>query len=340
MKNEKGITIIPLLIIVTIILMAIGGVTYILISNSKEREKEVKSENLNDISIIEDDEETSEEPETSSKENLITNDFEINYRSKILNDIEYGSNLQMEDDSYKLLTFKASKYDLPLNLYDYREDILVRLTYSEDDYKVVECKVLNKSTNKIIKDLSEENIEKLFNIEYDKTIIEKEWTEEINLSEFKENEIYKYVATETTQFPKINNDIEKNCIIYIKESNGFSDNSYEKKLNMYDNIKGNTVSISYNEYKEDDFFTIMYKTAETEEILKLIEDDEIIHLSKFNSGDKLEYKFEDYIYNDTDTDITLKIEDKAFGVEMSDEITIPSEKIYGFSWQIESVTIK
>ena len=112
----------------------------------------------------------------------ITKDFELNSQSSSNNEIIYGCNIE-KDGELKSLSINATEFNLPSNLYDYKDDIRMRVTYSEEDYKVYDCKVINYKTGELIKDLSEENINKLFNIEYGKNITEKSWSDKIKLSE-------------------------------------------------------------------------------------------------------------------------------------------------------------
>lgn len=273
----------------------------------------------------------------NENKNKITNDFEISSYVSNNGNIQYGVYIE-ENNQYVLLSIKATDYNLPSNLYDYNDDIRLRITYLEVDNKVIDCKVINYKTDEIIKDLSEENINKLFNIEYGKNITEKNWVNVIKLSELKENEIYKYTATSTVQFPKIINDIGNNCIIYIKESD---DDTYNKEINMYKEVSTstNSISISFNEYNSGDAFNIMYTEIENDELLKIISKDEIIYLSNYNNGDELKYEFEKYIYNDTENDITINTKNVNFGVETSDSFIIRKGEIYSFDWMIDSATI-
>lgn len=271
----------------------------------------------------------------NENKNLITSDFELNSYSSINNEIEYGSDLKKDGETI-LLSIKAKDYNLPSNLYTYKDDILLRITYSQDDYKVYDCKVINNRTGEIIEDLSEENINKLFNIEYGKNITEKAWSSTIKLSELKENVIYKYTANSTTQFPKIENDIGKNCVVYIKEND---DKNYDKEINMYKNISGSGLSLSFNEYNSGDTFNIMYEILENNELLNSVPKDEIIYLSNYKDGDELKYEFEKYIYNDTEKNITIYTKDTAFEIESSNSVIIGKGEIYGFDWMIDSAII-
>lgn len=236
----------------------------------------------------------------------------------------------------------ANKFKLPSILKNYSENVQLEITYFIHSKEVLICSVINKSTGEKISDLSEENIKKLFDIEYGKTPINKPWCEEIKLSEITPNTIYKYTATSTVQIPKITNDTGKDCVVYTKETKegGWNDESYEKEVYLLNNIEGNAASFVYNEFIAGESLNIMYKEATTNELLSIIDSDEIIRLNGYKSGQSLQYGFEDYIYNDTANDITLITKDSAFGMEETKTIVIKAGKIYGFSWMIDSVTVK
>lgn len=271
----------------------------------------------------------------ANNDNLMTNDFELTSRSEVNGELLYGIYIKIGEE-YKTLVIKATDFNLPSNLYNYKDDIRMRITYSPEDYKVYACKVINYKTGEILENLSEENLNKLFNIEYGKDITDKEWVDKIKLSQLKENEFYKYTANDTLQFPEIENDLEKNCIIYIKQKD---DANYDREINMGKKISGNGVSMSFNEYNSGESFCIMYKTLENSELINLINKDEIIYLSKYKDGDKLEYQFEKYIYNDTEKDITINSKDEAFGIEDSKSTIIPKGEIWGYDWMIDFASI-
>ncbi len=274
----------------------------------------------------------------ADNENLITKDFELNSYSKVNDEVSYGVFIMKEGENTQTsLTVYASDYNLPSNLFKYKDDIRLRITYSPEDFKVYDCKIIDFMTNEILEDISEENIEKLYNIEYGVDITNKEWTDKIKLSELKQNQVYKFTANEKTNFPEIENDIGENCIIYLKEKD---EKSYEKKINMFKNISSDSLSFSFNEYNSGESFNFMYRKIENSELLKRVSEDDVILLSKFKDGDKLEYEFEKYIYNDTETDINIDIKNTAFGVEKTDSILIEKGKIYGFDWMIDSATIR
>ena len=72
----------------------------------------------------------------------ITKDLELNSYSSSNGEIIYGCNVDVESNDV-LLSINAADYDLPSNLYDYKDEIRLRITYSQEDYKVYDCKVIN-----------------------------------------------------------------------------------------------------------------------------------------------------------------------------------------------------
>jgi hypothetical protein len=308
-KRTKGIII--LILLIAILTASVGTAVILFNNNSKVYSKnETKGENINpDI-----------------PEEAITKDVTISITSTINNETSYGFYFKNSNDEFIGVTFLASDFDLPSNLDDYSSDIYLRVTYSEKDLTVYACKVINRKNGEIIKDLSENNLRKLFDIEYNKNIIEKDWTDKISLSQLTEKEIYKYMVTETSQMPEIINDTGENCLIYIKENkvSEFYKSEYEKEIKMYEEVSSSSVSLSFHQIENS--INIMYEKIDNDSLLKLILDDDLIKLSDYNNGDELSYSFEKYIYNNTEYDITLKINDSFFRCRLN--------KFYGIkSWK-------
>ena len=248
------------------------------------------------------------------------------------------NNLELEEDESEILIVSFTEIS---------SDTKVIWSSSDENVAIVENgEVIAKNVGNAVitvstedgkyKDTCNVSVIKKEDIEDGKNINEKKWVETIKLSELKENEIYKYTADSTTQFPKIENDIGKNCLIYIK---GRLEDEYKKEINMYNNISSTALHFSFDEYSSGESFSIMYKKISNDELLKLIKKDEIIYLSNYNNGDKLEYQFEKYIYNDTEKDITINTKDTTFGVETSNSVLIPKGEIYEFDWMIDSIDI-
>ena len=326
LRNSKGEINITVVIIIFIILtvLLVGTLIYMIATDKDAFKKEEKS-------IVK----TGQETSSYDKSKTVTDRFEISSYLNFMGKETYSCYIKEEDGSYSPLEIETSKFNLPSNLYDYNADIEFELVYSPDDYIVYECKVIDIATGKEITDLSEENIEKLYNIEYGKQITNKQWSDTIRLSELSENQIYQFIAPEDTEKPEIINDTELNCVVYIK-SNVLD--KYEKEIYMYNTID-NHFGFSFSEIKSGDSFTIMYKEVNNEQLLKMIETDDIIYLSKYIIDDEVPFTFEDYIYNDTDSNITLSIVENSFSEEVT-EITLESNQIYGFDSSVSSVTVK
>lgn len=250
------------------------------------------------------------------------------FSEKLKSTNEEGNKKEITDDVFyysEASTDNSFSYNLEINLDNWSK------VNSADSagYAVTFTPITSSSTNK-----NDENVTDP--IESGKSITERNWVDTIKLSELTQNEIYKYTANSTIQFPKIENDIGKNCLLYIK---GRLDNNYKSEIYMSKKISGSSLSISFDEYSSGESFKIMYKELSNEELLKLVNKEEIIYLSNYKDGDKLEYQFEKYIYNDTEKNITIDTQDTAFGAEKTNTTTIEKGAIYGFNWMIDSATI-
>lgn len=269
------------------------------------------------------------------KNDRITEEFEISGYSQFGSKVEYFVYIE-EDDEYKDITINAKDFDLPSNLNKVEDDILLKVTYSPKSLEVFDCSVINKSTGEEIEDVSEENIDKLFNIEYGKKIVKKEWKDTINLSELKENEIYKYTTKEYTEIPEVVNDLEKPCLLYTKS---FEDSSYDKTIIVGKKLSEND---DLNYANESDTFMIMYCEVDNEEALNLIEDDKIITLSDYKNEDEIDYTFEEYIYNDNKFPVNIVIEENIIDEDetKTTTYTVDAGEICGFNWMVNSAKIE
>jgi hypothetical protein len=119
-----------------------------------------------------------------------------------------------------------------------------------------------------------------------------------------ENVIYKYTILTSWRNYGFNiiNDTEKDIIVYLSNAIGkYKPIPYLK--NWYgryrDRVWSNTKKIS-----------LMYKEASSGDLFKIIDKEEITFLSKYNVWDQLERWYdENYIYNDTDNDLTISVTD-------------------------------
>lgn len=334
-----------LIFLIVIVLVFIIGITYIYVNkigvkentNTENNEKiETNQENKDNIQNTVNNEPIKENTTTNSSDK-VTENLEINSYTNFNGKATYGSFIE-ENGNYETLEINAAKYKLPNNLTKYVDSIMFRITYSKKKYTVYDVKVIDKLTGQIVKDLSANNLKKLYDISYGKKIVNKSWVDTVNLSTLKETEIYKYTATENvTSPPKIVNDIKTNCVVYIKDKD---DDKYERKINMYNKVPGVTTGFVYNEFEKGDTYNIIYKKVTDAELVKMIDKDDVIYLSKFVNSTELSYRFEDYIYNDTKNDIVLQLKDNEGSNEKNSIVTIKAGQLYEFNWMVDSVTIK
>lgn len=163
----------------------------------------------------------------STQKNPITDTFYINGYMSFNGDTTYLT----KNASEKKLNIEASKYNLPNIFTNYKNDVYFQITYSGDDDTIYKILVFNKETNTEITDFSEENLKKLLDIGYDKPINNATWSQDINLSNLKENEIYLYKATSpSNNAPQINNDLKDNCLIYTRSTKNNETSKWSKEI--------------------------------------------------------------------------------------------------------------
>ena len=217
---------------------------------------------------------------------------------------------------------------------NYKNDVYLQITYSGDDDTIYKILVFNKETNTEITDFSEENLKKLLDIGYDKPINNATWSQDINLSNLKENEIYLYKATSpSNNAPQINNDLNDNCLIYTRSTKNNETSKWSKEISNSISFKSNNISFSYNSFNTGDTYEVIYKKINNKELLNLIEQGDIIYLSDYHDNDTIRSNFAKFIYNDTNNNITIEIPNDS-------PKTIPTGAIYGYDWMISNAKVK
>lgn len=244
----------------------------------------------------------------------------------------------------KEIELNLNEFNIASNIFDYKDEVIFKLTFGINNLEVYECQILDFYTNEIITNLSEANIERLFNIESGKEIQKIDYTPEINFSKLQENTIYEIVSSvDDTSVPKFKNDLPDNYILYTKASFSVHEDVYERNIVMGNyKIDSNAVSFSMpSTFAAGESIRFMIKEIDTEKLLKLLPDNEIIKLSEYNSGDKIDDNFEEYIYNDTDNQIRLQTKEKSYnnGEERKTYILEP-KKIYEYDWKIDEVYVE
>ena len=268
------------------------------------------------------------------EDTLKTEVVKLNGYMSLNDNVTYFANINGGRVSIEL---NASEYGLPANLRKFSKEAVCEITYSSDDYKVQSCNIINHITGEKITDFSDENLRKLYDIEYGKTINDKSWTGQIKLSELTENMLYRYVAPEAVYIPEFINDTGKDCIVYFKNSSDIFPDTYDKAVKLHNNIDYNASRSSYDTIEKDGTLIIAYKYVTTKEILLDISEHDIIRLSKYGVDEEIYPRLQEYIYNDSDKPITIGIKEFSWEKEKM-QITIEANKIYGFDSTIHSIT--
>lgn len=249
-------------------------------------------------------------------EKLVTKNLNYGGHSFFGDNISFYCNTgeKIETEEYTTeaqVVINGNEYNLPTCLSNYRDDIWFKVTYSQKDYKVYDCKVINRNTDEIIEDLSEENLSKLFDFEYGKNINEKEWVDSIKLSELKENEVYRFISKTGSYEPEIENDTGEYCLISVKITDDYFGSDYFKSTAVYKEI-GNFNEDNFSWHSEfvskNESFIIMYKKIGIDEFIKKVGQNNIKFLSNYSNGQEIDESREGdyYIYNDTNETVTVE----------------------------------
>lgn len=264
--------------------------------------------------------------------------------------VEVGNEYKEEDGTivYNPISFKidCEKFNIPGYLSDYNSDIYFVVTYIEqeemtsyDSKYIKSVKVMDVSTDKEIKDFSRKNLDEKYHSLETAPVVEKSWVTEIKLSELKEGTIYKYHTTsEVNTSPIIINDTGKNVEISTKHSNSnFYDTEFMFAIILDSDYSLNT---TYEKYKPGDSYSIMFKYVSSKKILSKISDSDVILLSEYSEKNEIDPSFEDYIYNDTDKIVKIRVQDELNEVKYDEVFTINPKEIVEFDWKVDSLTIE
>ena len=273
-------------------------------------------------------------------------------------DFDYEGYVNWDEDS--LLYMYANYWEAKIKdnpwiewLYDFRSFIYLNLSFSWST--LLDWNIVDKKTEEWIGKLTVDELNKKYNYdathEVQKLDIEKG---DIKLSELKENEIYQYTVQEGDYItPKFINDLNKTAILYKKSDFLDSDSlKYDSEIIFAGKSQGWWMWYTSKEYK----YNIYYKLASTEEVLQEIWEDDIIYLSKYNVWEEISFRWEeieqenwgvlriwsmgDYMYNDTDKPLTVKILDEHFGELKEHDITeIQPWEIYERYWSADAFII-
>ena len=248
---------------------------------------------------------------------------------------------------------KSIKYTINLkkiwmdDIYKFKDYIYLNIQYEWDN--LIDWTIIDKDSNSDLWQLTNNELDELYNFESKHKIVYAgsfTWGE-ILLSSLKENIIYKYTVPKWSYCdPKIINDLWTDCIVYKKEE-------WTSNAIQYKSIPAPVLNYPwasplhwYCTMGGDDWgFYITYKKASVEELLN-ISKNKVLNLSQFKRWEKIDREHGrtsdiDYLYNDTNDDITLFISNWHSNREWLEDmtVTIPPKELFFCSYSVDNVTL-
>lgn len=319
-ESKKKKTLIIIIIIIGILLALGVGCLYFM------------NQKVNQVDEQADQDE--EHQRTYSKDYTLSGYFSVNNQASYI--------LYSTIDRNDSLKLSFSQYELPDYLYNYRYFIILRVFFGLDDNAIKDVEVVSKKSDKVVEDISEDNLKKSIGYPNEENAIYMDWTEKIYLSDLLPDTVYVYtIDKDNTELPEIINDLGQNCLIYERDNYL---NTY-----LFNVVAGRDLSnadgVDYRSraFDSGNAFTFMYQTISSEEFLKYVDKSSVILLSDYQSGEVLSYQLEDYIYiyNDTDYDITLVLGDELYDGSISEKTeVILTGELCEFDWRTDSITIQ
>ena len=194
--------------------------------------------------------------------------------------------------------------------------------YEFDGEKIIDWDIVDRKTNESVLDLTADEINNKYFPENNYEIVSSgELPETINLSNYEVGKTYAFDVPSEGNFsmPTIINDTDYSMLIVsTKDWNGNWERTYKSKYYMPDNSSGSTFS-------DDGKYYVSITEGDPSD---LFSSDECFLLEGHEIGEELDFDFEDYIGNNTDKTITVKISD--WGVEQEFKL-LPGE-ILESSW--------
>lgn len=215
----------------------------------------------------------------------------------------------------KKLEIKPSELDMD-DIYEYKDQIYLWITFDWD--KIVDWSIIDRPYKHMWK-MTKNDLDEYYNFEshYSTKTIDKIFSEstEIKLSEFDENVLYKIKIWQICRL-NIINDTENDVIVY---QGYYWEGEYETTpyLKEWYAWSRHCITVRWN---SDDYYSILYKKASSKDLFKVIDKKEITYLSKFKVWEEMKRWYgENYLYNDTDNDITVSVTDSIYWIDAPDD---------------------
>ena len=255
---------------------------------------------------------------------------------------------------YKIESAFPKKKKLEINLselnmddiYEFKDFIYLWVTLSWDN--VIDWSIIDKPYENLWK-RTRDDLDKRFNFESRYSIKEVDkkidWEKEdeytIKLSNLDEKIIYKFTIKKGENCGlEIINDLWKDVIVYQNKDSAFyhKGETYSSEPYLKDGYAWRSQGCYGSQW--DEYFFVMYEEATSEDLFKIIAEKEITYLSKFEIWEELERWYDEiYLYNDTESDLTILVTDWRGDDKENLEFTLNPWKFAHCSRYADSVKI-
>lgn len=225
---------------------------------------------------------------------------------------------------------KKQKYDIMINelemdnIYEFKDLIYLWVEFEWD--KIVDWSIIDRDSEKNMWKMTKKELDELYNFESHHMMKEvtNVTTGFIYISNLKENIIYKYdkkywwdCDSWSICSPKVVNDLWENVILYENFDKSWDKKTKPKIYKISSIVYNIYPSRNYQNYYENstidwNTYYVMYKKANESDLLKIMDDKSITFLSKYEIWEIKRWYDENYLYNDTNRDITVLIQDRNF----------------------------
>lgn len=225
---------------------------------------------------------------------------------------------------------KKQKYDIMINelemdnIYEFKDLIYLWVEFEWD--KIVDWSIIDRDSEKNMWKMTKKELDELYNFESHHMMKEvtNVTTGFIYISNLKENIIYKYdkkywwdCDSWSICSPKVVNDLWENVILYENFDKSWDKKTKPKIYKISSIVYNIYPSRNYQNYYENstidwNTYYVMYKKASESDLLKIMDDKSITFLSKYEIWEIKRWYDENYLYNDTNRDITVLIQDRNF----------------------------
>lgn len=225
-----------------------------------------------------------------------------------------------EESSKEVELKMDGQKDLAKALYQYSGMITVNAEIASNG-TLLDYTIQDLFTGESYGKLNAEGLYDTFDPERFETV-EKNYQEEIRLSELDSDITYKYRDAESSS-GRIINDTGQNVLVYYDDLPDHQSGRYRLFGSC---LSGGEDSITLPAPRKS--FSIRFQNQETDEMIQYYDNDNIIRLSNYHSGDSFYVDFQTALYNDSGQDVILTGKDGA-------EIRILQDQLIRLDWNVK-----